>query len=332
MTLPRSPQLRAARLLRLYPRRWRERYGEEFSELLASEITERPREMRRTADVVRGGVVARLTYLGLGGCSLVPDEQVRASFAALSCCGGVFVLFGAVLWSQLVIGWQWSEPNTTSTAAAMVVTSTATFGLLAVALVAAAPVVCTLARRLVHPSGEGLLAPTVLVVVSSVCLFFGARHFGNGWPGTGGHHWAHQGIVPAGFAAFAWASTLSVSSYWAHPPALLHFPPSELAWMAVSPVGVVMMLVGLSKVLHRLPLGPRLLGFETQLAAIAGGVMALFMTGCALWVTFGGSGPHYLFHVGTIDVLGLAVMACAFVGVSFAIRSARSGLVLLRYG
>src|SRR5206468_3017335 len=59
-------------------------------------------------------------------------------------------------------------------------------------------------------------------------------HFGNGWPGTGGHPWARTGLVPGGVAAFCWACTLSVSSFWAHPGALAAFPAAELTWMALS--------------------------------------------------------------------------------------------------
>ena len=42
----------AGRLLRWYPRAWRERYGEEFAELLMEEWSERPRCARRTANVM----------------------------------------------------------------------------------------------------------------------------------------------------------------------------------------------------------------------------------------------------------------------------------------
>ena len=62
----------------------------------------------------------------------------------------------------------------------------------------------------------------------------GGRHFGNGWPGTGGHPWAHPGPVPGGVAAFCWASTLAVSSFWAHPAALAAFPAAELAGMSAA--------------------------------------------------------------------------------------------------
>ena len=37
------------------------------------------------------------------------------------------------------------------------------------------------------------------------------------------------------FVWFGWASTLSVTSYWAHPAALASSPPAELAWMVLSP-------------------------------------------------------------------------------------------------
>jgi hypothetical protein len=47
-------------------------------------------------------------------------------------------------------------------------------------------------------------------------LVCGARHFENGWPGTGGAG-AEHALVPGGLAAFGWASTLSVSAYLAHP-------------------------------------------------------------------------------------------------------------------
>ncbi|MGH3166908.1 MAG: hypothetical protein ACRDN0_13610, partial [Trebonia sp.] len=57
----------AARLLRWYPESWRARYGDEFTELLISDIEERPRSAARTLDVARGGIVARLTAAGLAG-------------------------------------------------------------------------------------------------------------------------------------------------------------------------------------------------------------------------------------------------------------------------
>ncbi|MGZ4433306.1 MAG: hypothetical protein ACXVW7_06715 [Trebonia sp.] len=45
----RGPEAGRARWLLLsYPKTWRERYGDEFAELLAADIEERPRSWRRT--------------------------------------------------------------------------------------------------------------------------------------------------------------------------------------------------------------------------------------------------------------------------------------------
>ncbi len=41
-------------------------------------------------------------------------------------------------------------------------------------------------------------------------------------------------------------------------------------------------------------------------AAVA---MAAFLTGAALWVIDGGPGPRNLFHVGSIDVIELGLLA-----------------------
>jgi len=49
---------RAQRLLRWYPKAGRDRYGAEFTELLISDIQERPRSARRTLDVAMAVFVA----------------------------------------------------------------------------------------------------------------------------------------------------------------------------------------------------------------------------------------------------------------------------------
>jgi hypothetical protein len=51
---------RARRLLRWYPKAWRLRYGDEFTQLLIADIGERPRSWRRTLDVARRGLAARV--------------------------------------------------------------------------------------------------------------------------------------------------------------------------------------------------------------------------------------------------------------------------------
>jgi hypothetical protein len=60
MTDREQAERRARRLLRWYPKAWRDRYGEEFTELLIDDIGERPRSWSRMLDVARRGMSARV--------------------------------------------------------------------------------------------------------------------------------------------------------------------------------------------------------------------------------------------------------------------------------
>jgi len=51
--------------------------------------------------------------------------------------------------------------------------------------------------------------------------------------------------------------------------------------------------------------------------------MAAFLSGALCWVTEGDAGPRGLFHTGTIDAAGLAVMAVALATGWQAARQAR---------
>ena len=304
---------RARRLIRWYPKSWRMRYGDEFEELLIAELVEQPRAWRRTANVIVTGSLARVAVAGLGGPALGPTEQMQIGLVSLGCALAAFLAFAAAMWSQLTIGWQWSRPDTVGTTAAVVLMTVAMVLFVALALLAAVPIAWNVARRVLGREAHGLIRPSLLFLSGTALVVMGARHFGNGWPGTGGHPWFGQGLVPGGVAAFTWASTLSVTSYWAHPGALRAFPMVEVAWMAVSPMAVVCSVVGAAKTVRRLDLSTRVLRYETRLGGIATVGMLLFLVGSCCWVVDGGPGPRDLFHVGAIDVAGLVVMAMASV-------------------
>jgi hypothetical protein len=302
LTTP-DPQARADRLLRWYPKAWRTQYGDEFAELLLADIAEQPRSRTRTLDVIRGGLLARLAVAGLGTWSLDRDSQARTSLAWLAASLAVFLGFGAAMWSQLTIGWQWSAPGTAATRAAMLMMSAAMAAFAVLAVAALIPFLPAMARH---------RKPALLVLAGATVMVIGARHFGNGWPGTGGHPWAGRGLVPGGVAAFSWASTLSVSSLWAHPDWLARVPAPELAWMAVSPLAIAAIALGVVTIIRRAELPEHALRFEAWIGIAAAAVMVVFLGGCCAWIVDGGPGPHALFHAGTIDVAGLILLALAF--------------------
>jgi hypothetical protein len=316
-------------LLRWYPRAWRGRYGEEFTELLIADLAERPGSAARTADVIRGGLVARLADAGLCGCAPRAPElaraQARAGLASLACGAAVFLGVGGAIWSQLVIGWQWSAPHTAGTAVATFVMTGTVLVLAALALIAALPAAWTVATRLARGQARGLAVPSALFLAGLAIMIVGGRHFGNGWPGTGGHPWARTSLVPGGVAAFSWASTLSVSSFWAHPAALAAFPAAELTWMALSPLALACLVAGAATAVRRTELSPALLRFEGRLGVAACGTMAVFLGGGCAWLAGRAAPPGSLFRPGAIDAAGLAVMALALGVACQAARQSRLG-------
>ncbi|HTW98153.1 MAG TPA: hypothetical protein VMD59_05210, partial [Acidimicrobiales bacterium] len=273
MSEGRRVERRARWLARSYPKAWRGRYGDEFDELLVADLLERPRSFRRDLDVLRGGLVARLSRLGLSGSGLEAAEQVRAWLGVLGCCVAVSLAFSVAMWSQLGIGWQWSRPSDSATSAAVVLLSVALLAAAGSAIAAAAPILWALVSARGRRAGR-LLEPTFLVAVGAGVLVAGGRHFANGWPGTGGHPWASRDLVPGGVAAFSWASSLSVSSYWAHPSALARFPHAEVAWMLLSPLAWLCVVAGAVLLWRRVELTSALLRFEARLAALVCAVMA----------------------------------------------------------
>ena len=309
---------RARRLLSWYPRAWQERYGDEFSELLVADITERPRSCSRAFDVARSGAAARL---GLGGV-----VRAEARLAVFVCSASAFVVFGTALWAQLAIGWQWSRPAAPATSVAIVAMSSLLAGIAVLAGLGAVPVLWTVVNRFATGRGRLLAGPVALFLAGTVVAVLGAQHFAAGWPGTGGHPWAHQHLLPGRLAALAWAETRSVTTYWAHPGALLGFPQDELLWMAASPVALLVAVVGGARTIRGLELSPRVLRFELALARVACGAMVAFVAAACCWIAAGGSGPRNLFHIGTIDFAAVAAMVAALLVARRAGSDARAAL------
>jgi hypothetical protein len=339
----------AALLLRCYPRAWRERYGDEFAELLIADIEERPRSTTRTLDVARGAIVARFADAGLGGFPLPaattgdgasaadPHRQVRASLGTLGAALAVCLAFGAAMQSQLTIAWEWSTTGVPSAADpdppfiplaggfATLVTSAAMAAILVLTIAAAIPVIVTVAVRLATGAGRRLALPAGVFAAAFAALFVGGRQFENGWVGTGGHN----GLIPGGVAAFEWATSLWVSAYWAHPAALAAFPLAERAWMAVTPLALAALALAAATVVRRAGLSARVLAFEARLATAACAVMTVFLAGVACWVATGGEGAP-LFRPGLIDLAAGGALALALAAAVKAARTASRTLRLAR--
>jgi hypothetical protein len=302
---------RIRRLLRWYPPSWRTRYGEEFAELLLAELAERPSSWRRTANLAVSGLLARCTAAGLTSHQLSPAEQIRSGLATLGCALSALFVFGLFILAQLAMGWQWAATGSRAAAAATVVMAVAAGILGLLALAAAAPVGWLVIGAVVRDR-DRLRWPAALAALCAVLVVSGARHFENGWPGTGGAGVEH-GLVPGGLAAFGWASTLSVSAYWAHPGLWAMFPAAEMTWMVLSPLAWMGLVAGCVMVVRRLEGTRRLLRYLAAVGAAAVAVAVAFLAGAATWVLARGSGQAAAFRPGVIDTVSLLIMAATVV-------------------
>jgi hypothetical protein len=272
-----------ARIVALYPRAWRDRYGDEFHQLLLDELADGSAGRWWWLNPAVHGVRARL------------DGPPRAS----SWPGPLFAVCAVSIWSQLAVGWHWAAPANPQTRLGMVLMSA---GLLLTAVAGAAHVRSVNWRT--RSSAAFLIALAVLLG--------GATYLGHHWPGAVGHPWSARDLVPAPLARIAWAATLSVSAYWAHPHALARLGALQLAWMVASLL--LLMTLALSAARLSRPPHPR-----RSPLTISG--MGVFVIGALCWSVCGGSGPHGLYAPGVID-LGLIAAGVAALGAAATMRLA----------
>jgi hypothetical protein len=300
-----TAERQAARLLRWYPASWRARYGEEFAELLLADLAEQPRNWRRNADVAAHGLLARVALTGLTARAHPPSVQM----ATLGCALAAFGTLSVAMLAQLATGWQWVSPASPSVAGATVLM---TFAAACIAIIGLAAVVPLLVRILftARQRDGRVIRPAALAVACTAALIVGARHFQNAWPGTGGTGAEHS-LVPGGVAAFAWSSTLSVSSFWVHPDLLIRFPAAELAWMAASPVIGITLMIAAATAVRRLALAGGTVRYLSRLACGACLAAAAFLAGATIWVVGRGGGDAGLFRPGMVDGGELLMMTIA---------------------
>jgi hypothetical protein len=125
----------------------------------------------------------------------------------------------------------------------------------------------------------------MLFLSANAVLIVGSQHFRNGWTSPGTH--PYQAIGPGGATGFVWASTLAISAYWAHPTALLSFPPSEIAWMVLSPIAIIVAVTRAAQTVRRLDLSVPQLRFASHAARAASLALGLFVFGTLTWLVDG---------------------------------------------
>jgi hypothetical protein len=111
--------VKPAALVRLYPRAWRERYGEEFETLVASQdagprmifdillgaldarLAPQPQVAESAKGAVTGGRVMELLRTGCGTTTMTRSEQWKYAFLAVGATLGLSLLF---VWVKRAVG------------------------------------------------------------------------------------------------------------------------------------------------------------------------------------------------------------------------------------
>ena len=322
-------QRRARRLVALYPRAWRARFGEEFEQLLLDDLRDRPRSPLRAADITAHAVLAHLTAAGVAGRGLSPQAQVARGLRTLGVIVALFLAFAVGIWSQLDIGWSWAPPAADATRGAIVVMSAALLGLLSAAVLATALVGCASVRAIRHGSTDQRLS-LLLALVCGAILVLGCAHFMSQWPGGRHPAWGEHSPAPPVLAQFGWASTQWVTAYWLHPHALALLPGHRLMWAVISPLLLIGMVVAALHTTRSISLSPAMTRTLALIGAATGVLAALFVAAAASWILSAGTGPREVFQAGSVDDVVLIVLSLALAANAHVMRRVAGALRQLR--
>jgi hypothetical protein len=99
-----------ARLLRAYPRAWRERYGDELMSLIEAESAGGRIPLRVAFDVIGAGLGQRLRSAGLVGDEVTPPRRMRAGVLLVLASWSAFVVAG-LAFAKISEHWQQLAPH-----------------------------------------------------------------------------------------------------------------------------------------------------------------------------------------------------------------------------
>jgi hypothetical protein len=298
-------ETRARRLLRCYPPVWRERYGDEFAELLAADLAERPRCLRRDFDVVRSGLGARIAAAGISN-GPIRDPHTTAGMAL----GAVLVFAAAAtsIWTQLIHGAHAHGSGSTAVSLGLVTLSAAGLALLAVGGAAAIALTVAIGRAIRRGGGRALVRPAATLAASGAVLVLGALRI------------AAHAHGPTPLARWTWAATESISTYWIHPGRLLALPASEVAWMLASPLAALLCCRALRQLARAADLTTTPRTWRRTARALAGAVLMPALVAAATWVLGSQHESRADLRAGSLDLALIAAMTIALLAVVAATR------------
>lgn len=280
------------RLIRWYPRTWRDRYGEEFAELLGAELDEQPRNWQRDIDVRLHGLRARLSAAGLGRVPVRDPAAVESMHLVAILAFGAAVLS---LWSQVLAAFLTIPITKPSELLLVVVPALTMLGLVPLVIARGVRLARTAIRTAKRGGLKSIAIPLVTVGVGTqagLAAFVAAM--------------AVQPSQPAAAIEAPRVAAMSISTYWVHPSRLTQLAPAELIWMVICPVSLALICSGIVRLRRRLGADQPAAGVPSMLR-----ITALLPTlAAAIWWVIGSHHEALLdLRAGTLDVVLVATMA-----------------------
>jgi hypothetical protein len=311
---------RADRLLRWYPKEWRERYGEEFVDHLEQEFADRSVDSRRTLNIAYKGLVARVGDVGLSNATVSAGGQTRAAVGT----SFVLMVFVAVLalnfWSRAMGLWSSRRyhPIPVSLTTGIL---TVTEGLMLVVLVAIVlTVVVSAARQIRHGRARALAGPSILAAASGAFLLYSVRwvptelyRYVHGYHGRPGIGWSQPGPAIAALGQTAWGMTQQWVALWNEP---FGNPTSYIMMSDLVPIALLLFGIAIALLVRRVEL-PRLAErLGTTIVTLLGTLTGVFLVTYVVWLEVDGpsgnesfwpegarAGGVYLVLLGLVSIL-----------------------------
>jgi hypothetical protein len=291
---------RARRFLRWYPPSWRDRYEEEFVDHLEQEFEDRPKNLGRSINVVRKGVVARLGDIGLFDSLATSRDHSRAALGTGVALAALMVVVMVDFWSRAMLVWSGRKyhpiPVSATTGTLTVVVALTLLVLVAIMSV----VVTCVVRQITRGRARPLLVPSMVAVVTGAFLLYEARVF---WRllspylhGAGrfqGMSLSRPGQLLANMAQVVWETTQRWVDFW-NPS---YSPISRIQYAMNDSFPLVMFVFGIAiaMLIRRTEFPQRITRLVFPTVVLLGGLSGVYFVAYLGWNLFGGPSDYDFF-------------------------------------
>ena len=307
---------RALRLLRWYPRDWRDHYGEEFVDHLEQEFAERPVDLKRSINVTYKGLLVRVGDIGLSRAGARDDSRSRAALGTSFALTALAAVLALGFWARTMMTWnEPGVPRATVPVTVAIGALTIITGVMLVVLVATVIAVAVVTiRQMIRGQIRALLGPSIVATVSGLLVLAAAKffYFGPGYflPPI---PWARPGLAIKVLAQMGWLTSLRLDDLWSE----FLLGPSRFQGIidALSPLFLLAFGVAIATLIRRVDVPHAMTRVASGTVVLLGILTSSFLIAYVMWIVLGGVRQVKYFASpqsqcsGIVDLVFLALVA-----------------------